>query len=151
MLREVNERAVEGATEAHKQGGEVQVVESKASAVEAETTMYPKAPTFDIQVSKKKRVDRNLDVFFVGIRDMYQRQWSFVIPSPPFFITFTALYIGKAQISQALLCPIYGDTTNPSKPTPMFAFLEHINKITLALQEKMCSIYEAFANDWVSP
>ena len=90
-------------------------------------------------------------MFFVGIRDMHQRQWSFMIPSPPCFVTFTAVYKGEAQNSRALLCPMYGDTTNPSEPAPMIAFLEHINKISLALQEKMCTIDETFANDWVSP
>ena len=121
------------------------------TAAETETTTYPEASTFDFQVSKKKRVDRNLDVFYVGIRDMYQRQWSFIIPSPPCFVTFTAVYKREAQNSRALLCPMYGDTTNPAEPAPMIAFLEHSNKISLALQEKMCTIDETFANDWVSP
>ena len=74
-----------------------------------------------------------------------------MIPSPPCFVTFTAVYKGKAQNSQALLCPLYGDTTNPWGPAPMIAFLEHTNNISLTLQEKMCTIDVAFANDWVSP
>ena len=49
---------------------------------------------FDFQVSKKKRVDRNL-IFFV-------------IPSPPCFATFAAMYKGEAQNSRALLCLMYG-------------------------------------------
>ena len=38
------------------------------------TAMYLEASTFNFQVFKKKRVDRNLNVFFVSIRYMYQRQ-----------------------------------------------------------------------------
>ena len=37
------------------------------TAAEAETTTYPDVSTYDFQVSKKKRVDRDLDVFYVGI------------------------------------------------------------------------------------
>ena len=35
---------------------------------------------------------------------------------------------------------MFGDTTNLSEPVPMLVFLEHINKISLALQKKMCTI-----------
>ena len=31
-------------------------------------------------------------------------------------LCFTAMYKGEAQNSCALLCPLYGDTANPSKP-----------------------------------
>ena len=47
---------------------------------------------------------------------------------------------GKAQNFCPLLCSMYGDTTNLSEPVPMLVFLEHINKISLALQKKMCTI-----------
>ena len=110
------------------------------TAAKTETATYLEASTFDFQVSKKKRVDRNLNVFFVSIQDMYQRQWSFVIPSSPCFIILTAMYEGKAQNFCPLLCSMYGDTTNLSEPVPMLVFLEHINKISLALQKKMCTI-----------
>ena len=62
------------------------------TATDTEGITYPEASSYDFQLSKKKRVDRTLDVYFVGIRDMYQRQWSFVIPAPPCFVTFTAGY-----------------------------------------------------------
>ena len=39
------------------------------TAAEAETTTYQDVGTYDFQVSKKKRVDRDLDVFYVGICD----------------------------------------------------------------------------------
>ena len=90
-------------------------------------------------LSKKKRVDCNLNVFFVSIRDMHQCQWSFVIPSSPCFVIFIAMCKGKAQNFCPLLCSMYGDTTNLSEPLPMLVFLEHINKISLALQKKMCT------------
>ena len=121
------------------------------TAAEAETTTYPEVSTYDFQVSKKKRVDRDLDVFYVGIRDWYQRQWSFVIPTPPCFVTFTAVFKGEAHNSWALLCPMYGDATNPQDAAPMISFLDHMNKISLALQQQMCTIDRDFANNWVSP
>ena len=61
----------------------------RITAAETESETYPQASTFDFKVSMKKWVDRNLNVFFVSIRDMYQSQWSFVISSPLRFVTFT--------------------------------------------------------------
>ena len=90
-------------------------------------------------LSKKKRVDCNLNVFFVSIRDMHQCQWSFVIPSSPCFVIFIAMCKGKAQNFCPLLWSMYGDTTNLSEPVPMLVFLENINKISLALQ-KRCAL-----------
>ena len=110
------------------------------TAVKLETATYLEASTFYFQVSKKKRVDCNLNVFFISIQDMHQCQWSFVIPSSPCFVIFIAMCKGKAQNFCPLLCSMYGDTTNLSEPVPMLVFLEHINKISLALQKKMCTI-----------
>ena len=58
------------------------------------------------------------------------------------------MYKGEDQNSRALLFPMYGVTTNPLEP-PMLAFLANINNNSLALQGNMCTIDEAFANDWV--
>ena len=79
------------------------------TAAKLETATYLEASTFYFQVSKKKRVDCNLNVFFISIQDMHQCQWSFVIPSSPCFVIFIAMCKGKAQNFCPLLCSMYGD------------------------------------------
>ena len=124
---------------------------SAFTASDSLSVTYPEASSYEFSISKKKRVDRQLDVFYVGVRDLYQRQWSFVIPTPPCFVTFTAVYKGEAHNTRALLCPMYGDGLNAEQPAPMIAFLDHVNKISLALQEKMCTIDPEFSENWMSP
>ena len=64
-------------------------------ATDTEMVAFPDASTYNFAISKKKRVDRGLDVYYVGIRDLYQRQWSFIIPAPACFVTFTNTYKGE--------------------------------------------------------
>ena len=122
------------------------------TATDTEGVAYPDASSYDFGVSRKKRFDRYLDVYFVGVRDMYQRQWSFVIPCPPCFVTFTAAYKGEEPNSRALLCPMYGDNTRPLEAKPFIEFANHLNAISEVLKEKMLAM-EAFdpSAEWTAP
>ena len=98
-------------------------------------------------------MDRSLDIYYDGINDSYQRQWSFVIPSPACFVTFTAVYKGESPNSRALLCPMYGDGLDPSVAAPFIEFANHINAIGDVLKEKLLEkdAWTMQNDDWVSP
>ena len=113
-------------------------------------TVYPNPSTYQFLLSKPKRVDRHLSVYFVGINDKYQRQWSFIIPSPPCFVTFTNVYKGEAPNTRALLCPMYGDGTKPEDPAPMISFLNHVEAISDLLKDKLIE-KDNNAQNWMSP
>ena len=122
-------------------------------ATDTEGVTFPDASTYDFIISKKKRVDRNLDVYYVGIKDMYQRQWSFIIPSPACFVTFTNVYKGEKPQTRALLCPMYGDGTQPELATPFIAFANHIKDISDVLKAQLtnANAWTMDNDDWIHP
>ena len=99
--------------------------------------VYADPESYQFIISKKKRVDRTLDVYYVGVMDpITQRPWSFSIGTPRCFVTFqTSQFENDAPNSRALVCPMYGDGQNPNTE-PFLVFVNHLSALSDALKQR---------------
>ena len=112
---------------------------------------YPDIASYNFQISKKKRVDRGLDVYYVGVLDSHERSWSFTIATPPCFMVFTKVYQNEVPQSRVVLCPMYRDAAqNAPDAQPFLNFLQHIEDISEYLKFRM-NDQGVNTSTWVSP
>jgi hypothetical protein len=115
--------------------------------------VYPPVASYDFQIAPKKRVDRYLDVYYVGIRDpLSKRRWAFTIGTPACYVQFAnTTFEGDAPNSRALLCPLYFDGSSALPDhAPFLGFLDHIDGISNKLKSMMSALGRDVA-DWQSP
>ena len=113
--------------------------------------MYADPESYQFIISKKKRVDRTLDVYYVGVMDpITQRPWSFSIGTPRCFVTFqTSQFENDAPNTRALVCPMYGDGQNPNTE-PFLVFVNHLSALSDALKQRFVDM-RCDVRDWMSP
>jgi hypothetical protein len=115
--------------------------------------VYPPVASYDFQIAPKKRVDRYLDVYYVGVKDpLSKRRWAFTIGTPTCYVQFAkTTFEGEAPNSRALLCPLYfdGSVALPDH-APFLGFLDHIDGISNKLKGMMTALGRDVA-DWQSP
>ena len=113
--------------------------------------VYADPNSYQFIISKKKRVDRTLDIYYVGVMDpITQRPWSFSIGTPRCFVTFqSSQYEKDAPNSRALVCPMYGDGQNPNVE-PFLVFVNHLSAISDALKQRFVDM-RCDVSDWMSP
>lgn len=113
--------------------------------------VYADPESYQFIISKKKRVDRTLDVYYVGVMDpITQRPWSFSIGTPRCFVTFqTSQFENDAPNSRALVCPMYGDGQNPNTE-PFLVFVNHLSALSDALKQRFVDM-RCDVRDWMSP
>ena len=113
--------------------------------------VYTDPNSYQFIISKKKRVDRTLDIYYVGVMDpITQRPWSFSIGTPRCFVTFqSSQYEKDAPNSRALVCPMYGDGQNPNVE-PFLVFVNHLSAISDALKQRFVDM-RCDVSDWMSP
>ena len=112
---------------------------------------YPDPDTYNFQLSKKKRADRSLDIYYCGVLDTYNRSWSFTIVTPPCFMVFAKTFENEAPNSRALLCPMYRDgSVDVPTAEPFLKFLQHIEDISQYLKARMTDDRN-YTSFWTSP
>ena len=117
--------------------------------------VYPPVASYDFQIAPKKRVDRYLDVYYVGVKDpLSKRRWAFTIGTPTCYVQFAkTTFEGEAPNSRALLCPLYfdGSIALPDH-APFLGFLDHIDGISTKLKSMMSApVLGRDVTDWQSP
>ena len=113
--------------------------------------VYVDPTSYQFIISKKKRVDRNLDVYFIGVNDpITNRPWAFTLGTPKCFVTFsTSQYTTDEPESRALVCPMYGDGQNPNTE-PFLQFVHHLDGVSNALKERFMMM-RCNVSDWLTP
>ena len=114
--------------------------------------VYPPVGTYDFQLAPMKRVDRNLSVYYAGVKDpISKKRWAFTIGTPTCYVQFaTSAFEGEAPNSRALLCPLYFDHTHALPDhSPFMAFLDHVEAISNRLKSMLAT--QRDVSTWQSP
>ena len=100
---------------------------------------YPDPESIDFQITKSKRVDSNMQVFFVGIRHGHgARAWNFTVQSPPCNVRFTqSKYNNEHPECRVLLSPNVPDGSFVAYPSEYLAFVDHIETAARRLKREM--------------
>ena len=100
---------------------------------------YPDPESYDIQITKSKKVDPNMQVFFAGIRHGYgNRAWNLTVQSPLSSISFThSKYPGEHPESRVFIAPKAPDGYFTSYPSEYLAFLDHVEQLSVRLKREM--------------
>ena len=113
--------------------------------------VYVDPTSYEFIISKKKRVDRTLDVYFIGVGDpVTGRPWAFTLATPRCMLTFSnSKFPSDEPDSRALICPAYVDdqTTNLSS---FHLFVQHLDGVSNALKERF-RMMRCDATDWLTP
>ena len=100
---------------------------------------YPDPESYDFQITKSKKVENDMQVFFVGIRHGYGgRAWNFTVQSPPSSIRFTQLKImNEHPESRVFIAPKAPDGFFTPYPSEYLAFIDHIEHVAIRLKREM--------------
>ena len=113
--------------------------------------VYVDPTSYEFIISKKKRVDRTLDVYFIGVGDpVTGRPWAFTLATPRCMLTFSlSKFPSDEPESRALICPAYVDdqTTNMSS---FLLFVQHLDGVSNALKERF-RMMRCDVTDWLTP
>lgn len=112
---------------------------------------YPDPISMDFAITRTKRVNRGVDVYFVGIRHGFQsRPWNYTIQSPPCSIQFVYTKFQTMDQSRILLSPCVLDGSFTSYPAEFMAFVDHVENLSERLKSEMNGI-KADTSNWKHP
>ena len=113
--------------------------------------VYVDPTSYEFIISKKKRVDRTLDVYFIGVGDpVTGRPWAFTLATPRCMLTFSnSKFPSDEPDSRALICPVYSD--DQAFNMAMFLlFIQHLDRVSNALKERF-RMMRCDVTDWLTP
>ena len=100
---------------------------------------YPDPESYDFQITKSKRVDNDMQVYFVGIRHGFGgRAWNLSVQSPPCSISFTPSKYNKEHPEcRVFIAPKAPDGHFTAYPSEYLAFIDHIECVAQRLKREM--------------
>ena len=117
--------------------------------LQSQEPTYTDVNQIEFGITGKKKVDKRLEVVYVGQRSLDGRTtWAVTVGTPSCFVSFVPnLFEGESRYSRALLCPAYHETGSVEKFLPFLDYVE-------ALSERLKGIMATQGYDvsrWRSP
>ena len=98
----------------------------------------PDPATYNFQLSKKKRTDMSLDIYYCSVLDTCNRNWSFTIVTPPWFMVSLKPLRTKLWTVKLCFVPCIKDgAVDAPTVEPFLKFLQHIKDISQYLKAHM--------------
>jgi hypothetical protein len=92
----------------------------------------------DFTITKTKRVNKGMDVYFIGIRHGFQaRPWNYNIQSPPASAQFVTSKYQSTDYTRVLISPAVLDGSFSAYPAEFMAFVDHVERLSDRLKSEM--------------
>ena len=101
---------------------------------------YPDPESYDFQITKCKKVDPNMQVYFIGIKHGFgsNRAWNLTVQTPPCYARFTqSKYASEHPECRVLLAPNAPNGFFTMYPAEYLAFVDHIEGVATRLKREM--------------
>jgi len=99
---------------------------------------YPDPIAMDFTITKTKRVNKDMDVYFIGIRHGFQaRPWNYTIQSPPASAQFVTSKYQSIDYTRILISPSVLDGSFSAYPAEFMAFVDHVERLSDRLKSEM--------------